>query len=252
MKNILLIISTICISIGTFAQKTVPNSAGQITFERKQDIIKILNKAKYLSQEEKDRMAQTWKNDSEYKQKMVLSFANNTSHYTHESEQEFSEDGTYSWRNDDFIIMRNFEKNTLYEIQQMLGKKYIIEDSLHTLNWKILNEIKDVAGYICMKATAYDSVKSQNIVAWFSSDLPVSAGPERFSGLPGTILETNVDDDAIILTATKVNINKDQVLPTLPKKVKGKKINLVAYNKMIMEFISQSEKMHEFAWGLRY
>jgi GLPGLI family protein len=233
----------------TFAQQ---NTAGQILFERTVVWSKLVNRSTHLSKEEKDRISETWKNDPEYKIKMILSFSNNASHYTHENEMQFSEDGTYSWKNDDFIILRNFDKNNTYEVQQMLGKRYILEDSLYALNWKILNEIKEVAGYICMKATAYDSVKRQGIIAWFSTDLPISTGPERYFGLPGTILEIATNDEAVLLTATKITINKAQLLPSLPKKVKGKKLTESLYNKMIIDYITQQEKMHEFAWGLRY
>jgi GLPGLI family protein len=248
MKKILLILIIIS-SNYVFAQQ---NMAGQIVFDRTVVWSKLVNRSTHLSKEEKDRISETWKNDPEYKQKMILSFSNNVSHYTHENEMQYSEDGTYSWKNDDFIILRNFDKNNTYEVQQMLGKRYILEDSLYALNWKILNEIKDVAGYICMKATARDTVKRQNIIAWFSTDLPVSTGPERYAGLPGTILEISTDDEAVLLTATKVTIDKAQILPALPKKVKGKKLTEALYNKMISEYMSQQEKMHEFAWGLRY
>ncbi len=242
----LLFLNSVC-----FAQK---NDAGQIIFERKTDWIKLINKAKYLSKEEKDRIAQTWKNDSETdnKQNMILTFGNNKSHYTYENQMQFSEDGRYSWKNDDFIINRDFEAGAYSEIQKVFGKNYIVEDSIKAQNWKILNELKEVAGYICMRASRYDSTKNQEITAWFSTDLPVSTGPERHFGLPGTILEINVDNDAINLVATKVTLNPKQELPALPKKIKGKKINQTVYNKLIKDYITQQEKMHEFAWGLRY
>jgi GLPGLI family protein len=252
MKNIFVIIFCI-LSIQTWAQvPEQPSANGQIIYERSVDWIKLLSRASHLSKEEKDRIGQTWKNETSNKINMVLTLSENKSHYTHENEQQFSEDGTYSWSQDTYIISRDFEKNSAYELQKMLGKNYIIEDTLRPLNWKILNEIKEVAGYICMKASTFDPIKKVNIIAWFCTDIPISAGPEQYFGLPGLILEINVDSDAVLLTATKVNLKKDQTLPSFPKKPKGKKINFETYNNLITDYIVQSEKMHEFTWNLRY
>jgi GLPGLI family protein len=231
-----------------FAQK----SAGKITFEKKRDWVKIQSKATYLSKEQKDRMAQTWKNETEYKQKMVLNFNEKQSHYTFENQEEQSEDGTYSWRNDLMIITRDFENEKILELHETLGKTYIVEDSLRFDTWKILNEIKDVSGYICMKASAYDPVKRQNIIAWFTTDIPVSAGPERFGGLPGMILELNIDDDAIVYTPSLITLAATQEIPKLPKKQKGKKVTIDNLNKEMDAYIKQQEAMHNFPWAIRY
>jgi GLPGLI family protein len=249
MKNILIVLAITLFC----SQLSAQNSAGQIVYERKTDWIKILSKATHLSKEEKDRMAQTWKNDSEYKQKMVLSFDSTHSHYTYESQQGESEDGSYTWRNDDYIITRDFQAARLVELQATLGKSYVLEDSLKFYNWKIGNDIKDINGYICMNATTYDSTKTQKIEAWFTTDIAVPAGPERFGGLPGLILEINIDNEAVIITPVTITLNKAQVLPKLPKKMKGKKISVLAFNKMVEDFIKQQETQHRFAyWSLRY
>ena len=248
MKNIIKILVLIGITKVSFAQ----NSAGKIVFERKMDWVKIRSKATYLSQEQKDRMAQTWKNDTEYKQKMVLNFNANQSHYTYESKEEHSEDGTYNWENDQLIITRDFEKERIFEVYETLGKTYIVEDSLKFFKWKILNEIKEVNNYVCMKASTFEPVKKQHVVAWFTTDIPVSAGPERFGGLPGMILEINIDDDAIVYTSKTISLSPSQEMPLLPKKLKGKKVKLAILNKEMEEYIKNQEAMHEFPWSIRF
>lgn len=52
------------------AQKT----EGIVTYERKTYWSKIIARMTFLSQEQKDRAAQTWKNDDESKEKMKLAF----------------------------------------------------------------------------------------------------------------------------------------------------------------------------------
>jgi GLPGLI family protein len=248
MKNIFKIFIISLISAQSYGQIM----AGQIIYERKEDWIKKMSKATYLSQEEKDRMSQTWKNDEEYIQKMVLTFTPNQSHYTYENQTQTSPDGTYTWRADDYIITRDFEKSTLLEYKEMLAKSHLVTDSLNAPKWKILNQIKEVAGYICMKASTYDPVKEQEIVAWFSTDLPVSIGPEEYYGLPGAILELSVDNDAVRTTATSVIPNKDQVLPALPKKMKGKKVDVKTQGELILKYRKEQESLHRFPWAVRY
>ena len=127
-----------------------------------------------------------------------------------------------------------------------------MDDTLHAPTWKILNQIKEVAGYICMKAVTVDTVKNQTITAWFAQDIPVQAGPERFFGLPGLILELDVNDGDVTIIASKVEFKKLTNEFNL-KKMKGKKISDAEYNKIIADFIKESIKGERNPfWGLRY
>jgi GLPGLI family protein len=104
-----------------------------------------------------------------------------------------------------------------------------------------------------MKAETEDPIKKQKITAWFAQDIPVPAGPERYHGLPGLILELNLNDGDVVIEATNVAFKK--VTPDefkLPK-VKGKKINDPAYDTLIKEYIAQQIKAHQNPyWEIRY
>jgi GLPGLI family protein len=250
MKTLLYFVTGCLLLISpAIAQKT----EGVITYERKTYWTKIIARMTYLSQEQKDRAAQTWKNDDEFKEKMKLAFNENESLYTYASEQGETEDGSYSWRNSELKLYRNFEKDKKIDIMEMLGKTYIIEDSLHAPTWKIGNQIKDIAGYVCMKAETEDPIKKQKITAWFAQDLPVPAGPERYNGLPGVILELSLNDGDVVIEATGVTLKKltpdDLKLP----KTKGKKINDTAYDAIIRQHIADSMTAHRNPyWSVRY
>ena len=139
------------------------------------------------------------------------------------------------------------------EVFEMIGKTYIMEDSLKQLDWKILNDIKDVAGHICMKAMIQDTIKKQKIVAWFAQDIPMNAGSERLYGLPGLILALDINDGAVIVEATKIEPLKITTQMDLPKKMKGKKINELAFQDMVRKFIQEKikEERNPF-WSIRY
>lgn len=230
-----------------FAQKT----EGMVTYERQEFWSKIIGQLTYLSNEEKDRVKQTWgKNDEGWKSKTKMYFNANESLLT--NLEEASEYG-WSSRTEDYFIYRNYSQEKKIEIIEMLGKTYVIEDSLRAPNWKVLNQIKDVAGYICMKAVSEDTVKHQKITAWFTGDIPVSAGPERYYGLPGMILELEINDGDVVITASKVEFkkleNKELALP----KLKGKKIKDADYDNLIAKHIKDSIKSYRNPyWAIRY
>jgi GLPGLI family protein len=250
MKKLLILLCLLTSSMA-MAQKT----DGVVTYTRKEYWLKIVNRLTFLSQEQKDREAQTWKNwELDNKGiKMKLAFSSNESRYTYNSDEP--EEGGYSWRKSEFLLYRNFEKDKKTDIIEMLGKTYIVDDSLHAPVWKIGNQIKDVAGYICMKAETQDPIKKQKITAWFAQDIPVSAGPERLNGLPGLILELDINDGDVVIEA--VNVTFRPLTPDdlkLPKQ-KGKKITDAEYDALIKQRIDENITAHRnpYGWtGIRY
>ncbi|AKD56723.1 GLPGLI family protein [Spirosoma radiotolerans] len=250
MKNIVILLCLLT-SLATMAQK----NEGVVTYVRKDHWLKITNRLTFLSQEEKDRETQTWKNwEADNKgDKMKLAFSPKESLYTYNSDEP--EEGGYSRRKGEFYLYRNFEKDKKIDIIEMLGKTYIVDDSLHAPAWKIGNQIKEVAGYICMKAETEDPIKKQKITAWFAQDIPVSAGPERMNGLPGLILELDINDGDVTIEAANVafrSLTPDDL--KLPKQ-KGKKLTDAAYDALIKQHIIDriSARQTPYGWaGIRY
>jgi len=242
------------LSFLTLTVRAQEKTEGVVTYERVQHWAKIIQRLPFLSKEEKDRVAMTWGNNNEgWKTKMKLFMSPTQSLYTHESEQGQSEDGQYSWRNDDLIIHRNFEQGRKTELIEMLGKTYLVEDSLVKPKWKILNQLKDIAGYVCMKAETVEPIKGQKLTAWFAGDIPVSAGPEQSFGLPGLIMELDINDGDVVITATNVEWKSVEKEASLPKKLKGKKISGAEYDSLLRNHITISTKAQRNPyWSLRY
>ncbi|MDZ4808956.1 MAG: GLPGLI family protein [Bacteroidota bacterium] len=87
-------------------------------------------------------------------------------------------------------------------------------------------ETKTILGQPCMKATSNristmmnmengkmerkEIQDTSNIVAWFTSSIPVSAGPAEYQGqLPGLILEMDIKDGTQIFKATAISEKAD-------------------------------------------
>jgi len=71
--------------------------------------------------------------------------------------------------------------------KNIMGEDYLLKDSIPAVQWKILHDLRSIAGYECRKAVGIinDSVY---VVAFYTEEILLKGGPEGFSGLPGMIL----------------------------------------------------------------
>lgn len=127
-------------------------------------------------------------------------------------------------------LYRNFETSKFVTLTDFAGKKFRVEDSLKTNPWKFVDESKKVLNYDCKKATFYNEETKQDVIAWYTDALISPAGPQSFYGLPGTILEVNLNDGATSITATKIELKKltnEIKVPTGGKKVTNKEFKKI-------------------------
>lgn len=246
MKNILIIVLCCCVTLA-FGQQ---EQRGKVSYRVKRNWVKIAQTLPWISDAEKQRMEYSWGKASKYKGTLYeLDYTKHKSIY--QKGEEPSTNG-YSWNDEEYTLVRDYDKMTANDRIETLGKNLVIED-YPKYKWKIRNEIKEVAGYLCMKAETVDEIKDQKIVAWFTSSIPVHAGPDGFYGLPGMILEINKNDGAMTIVAEKVEIlEEDAKFPKL-KKAKGKKMTRAEYDNFIKKFIEKSIKSERNPyWSIKY
>jgi GLPGLI family protein len=126
------------------------------------------------------------------------------------------------------VLYFNFETGKRTDKREFLDKTFIVDDSISKLKWKMTGETKTILNHNCMKATAtrvsaqvrmtMDNGKAErkeiqdtsNIVAWFTNDIPVSAGPAEYQGqLPGLILEMDISNGRQTFIATGISEKAD-------------------------------------------
>ncbi len=153
-----------------------------------------------------------------------------------------------------------FEPGKLRKVQQreIAGKQYLVLDTIRKLDWKLTEETRTILGHLCRKAVAQVVGKrmstvmnngqlertgradTTNTIAWFTADIPVSAGPELQAQLPGLILRLEMRDGSEVYDATAINSKPD--LSTLKEPTKGKKVTQaefdVAQQKMVDEMMN--------------
>jgi GLPGLI family protein len=84
-------------------------------------------------------------------------------------------------------IYKNHNTDSLVIIRQMQEERIAIIDSFRHIQWKVIDEFRDIAGFRCQKyvGVIFDSVY---VTAFVTDQILVSDGPESFTGLPGMVM----------------------------------------------------------------
>ena len=157
-----------------------------------------------------------------------------------------------------------------YESRPMFDKTFLVVDSLKPLKWKISEETKTIAKHLCKKATttapaqmvrmggvrigrnnaaANDSTKKSDapivtketeVIVWYAEDIAASVGPEVYTGLPGAILEVDMDNGANVTTATEVTTKYPKKELTQPNK--GDKMNRAQFQDAMKKLIEEMQR----------
>ncbi len=249
MKKILIIL----LFAPYFLLAQAPVMEGTVRYLVTSSWSKKMNTLTYLSPQRKEKIAYTWGND-EWKFYKVLHFNTLQSKYEVSAERaERDDENTYAWRNSVYFLTTKLKENKIMDAYEVIGKKYVVEDTIQAIKWKILNDIKEVAGHICMKATTVDAIRGHQIAAWFAMDIPLPFGPEGYQGLPGLILELDYNDGAQIVSADKIDVKKLTTELDIPAKLKGKQVNQAFINAAAIKHIKAKTAAEEpWFWGLNY
>ncbi len=122
-------------------------------------------------------------------------------------------------------IVNDLQNNIISSQKDIFENTYLIKDSSRNLEWKISDETREIAGFECRKAVTKicDSVY---VVAFYTDQIPISAGPENFGGLPGLILGLAVPRLYTTWFATKLELVEPTVAQLSPLQ-KGKKVTRI-------------------------
>ncbi|MES3016836.1 MAG: GLPGLI family protein [Bacteroidota bacterium] len=130
----------------------------------------------------------------------------------------------------DFAANKSVAQKTIYE------ERFLVTDSIRKITWKITSETRDIAGYTCRRANAI-MMDSIYVVAFYTDEIPVSGGPESFSGLPGMILGVALPHENVTWFA-KLVTPKALAAGTITPPKKGKPTDtkgLIATMKSVMK-----------------
>jgi GLPGLI family protein len=201
--------------------------------------------------------------------KYELTFGNNQSIWKHVEEdnaqEEMSGAGGMQIRmsvagaND--VVFHDFSTARKVEQREMFDKKFIVTDSVRKLSWKITGETKTILGHVCQQAIAQRTgMRSQttmengkierrevndttNIVAWFTTEIPVSAGPDVQGQLPGLILALDINNGRTVYRALQIETKAD--IATIKEPTKGKKVTPDEFTKERDKMMEEMQKNNQ-------
>lgn len=227
-----------------------------------------------MSEAQKKQIAARLKNRLE--KVYILTFNKEASVYNEYEKLDAMSGATDSWGKN-FTPgeqYKNVKTKAFVQEQEFYGKKFLIEDELLKIDWKISSETKQIGNYTCMKATAMiptselsfwefswgqlrqetkddendtadassedaeaEEIPMTEVEAWYSPQVPVSQGPSEFWGLPGLIFELNIGTTTILCAKLVMN---PQEKTKIEAPDKGQEVTKAGYKDIIFK------KMKEF------
>ena len=126
---------------------------------------------------------------------------------------------------------RGMEDKKITQQKDFMGRKFLITSDISKPEWKMTGKQKRILGYPCQQATMMKD--SEQVVAWFTPEIPVSTGPAEAGGLPGLILSLEMGKVYTIDAVTVELKEFDKKL--LSKPAEGKKMNKEQFEAIVKE-----------------
>lgn len=179
-------------------------------------------------------------------------------------------------------LYKNVKEKYYTVDKDLMGKEFLVKDSLSVLNWKMESDTRVIGGYNCFKATAVvpvtqtdfrnlrpkntgesaekkeDKEKKTNfmdnlempkevvVTAWYTPEIPVNQGPDKYWGLPGLILEVN--DGKTVVLCSKVVLNP-KTKAEIKAPTKGKEISQKDFDETTRKKMQEMREMYQGRGG---
>lgn len=128
----------------------------------------------------------------------------------------------------DVKVYKNQKTKEAISEDFIMGKRFLIVDSLMNFDWQLINEEMEINGHKCKKATD----KSGQMTAWYCPDIPVNDGPYIFWGLPGLIIQLEHQNKRVTaIDVAQINDAEDQI----EKPKDGKKVTQKEFGEIMMK-----------------
>jgi GLPGLI family protein len=237
--KLLLLATLVATTGGSFAQNAHFTNSGVIEFEKTVNMFAMFKKD--INKDNESYMKPAFeayqKNQPQFKKlKSTLTFGDGKTLY---SPIEDDGDERGFWGDDAMVKQSNTTftdllAGTFISQKTVFEATFLVKDTLRQIHWKITDETREIAGFTCRRANAI-VLDSVYVVAFYTDKIPVSGGPESFTGLPGMILGLALPHENITWFATKVTENTVDPKALVPPK-KGKPVN----NKMLSETLHKA------------
>ena len=233
------------------------DSVVEVRYTVTRNWLKMYEGVDYISDQEKERYRYNFGNRRTTRTSNGLLYLNDTMSFYMDDPTPAAAGG-FSTIREPFLIQRNFASMQIHDILSFQRNTLIIQDTLIMPTWKILNEIREIAGHICMSASYTDTIRGQHVTAWFSLSYPSLAGPERHCGLPGLILGIDINNGALEIMATSIDTVPLTDQLTMPsrfdgRRIRGQEVTETEYRSSMQEHFATQRRTGQYPFiGVRY
>jgi GLPGLI family protein len=263
----LITLTLLLFSIVTFSQNKFE---GKATYMSKTTV--DMTRFGQMSEAQKKQMMARMKNFLE--KTYTLSFNRNESSFKENVKLDAPGTSGFSWgrSNGQGSIYKNLKDKKMIEDTEQFSKRFRIVEDMELPQWEMTGETKQIGQYTAYKATMVkedksvdwgsifgrrgrrgndqkkdstkveekkDKVRTLAITAWWTPNIPVSAGPATYWGLPGLILELNAGRTTML--CTEITINPEEAI-AIKEPTKGEEVSRDEFNKIMKE---KSEELRE-------
>jgi GLPGLI family protein len=129
-------------------------------------------------------------------------------------------------------IYCDFRDKKKTEQKEFMTRMFLVEGDLTATKWKFTGNSLNILGYSCQEVISEDTTRK--VKAWFTSAIPVPAGPAGFGNLPGMILQLDVDNGKRLITASAID-QSFNIQGVIVKPKEGKKVTSDEFKKIVDE-----------------
>jgi GLPGLI family protein len=126
-------------------------------------------------------------------------------------------------------IYTNLKEGKTVEQRDFMTRKFLVSGDMNKIAWKVTGNQKTILTYPCQEAIMIKD--KDTTIAWFTTAIPISAGPHGWTGLPGMILEAKRNSDIRITAQSVTPGSVDAGLIKEPKG--GKKVTKEEFNAIV-------------------
>ncbi|TSE06075.1 GLPGLI family protein [Aquimarina algiphila] len=172
------------------------------------------------------------KNEDEHKIEQILTYSNGVSICGSSIEEFEVEDKEKS--NEHVIATHQVETVDYYKNQKdnilvqnyinwspmIYGEDILVKSELFKYEWEITNQKTVISGYPCTMAKTINE-NGYKVLAWFTDKIGINDGPDTYWGLPGLILQLQINDRVLVIATSVKKLKKDVkiVEPTTKGKI---------------------------------
>ncbi len=214
----MLLFAVLFTSLNGYAQQPTFLSQGRIEFEKKLNLYSQFNDDDSWTAEFKRRIPQ-------FKVTYFDLYFNETKTLFKPGRENADNNRLWEQPAEANVVYSDLEKHSAVSQKAVFEKTFLVQDSTRTIQWKITDERRTIAGFDCRRANAV-IMDSIYVVAFYTDEISTIGGPESFSGLPGMILGLAIPREHVTWFATKLYAvpvkETDLKIPTKGSKITNK------------------------------